>query len=41
MEKKLIVDPELLDVIQSSITAGVNEGVKRAIEAIEAEKQLC
>jgi len=40
MEKKLIVDPELLDVIQSSITAGVNEGVKRAIEAIEAEKQL-
>ena len=40
MDKRLDVDPALLSVIQNSITAGVNEGVKRAIESIEAEKHL-
>lgn len=40
MESRIIVDPALFSIIQNSITAGVNEGVKKAIETIEAEKQL-
>lgn len=36
-EKGISVDPRLYSVIQNCITAGVNEGVKRAI--IEMEKQ--
>ena len=39
-KKKIEIEPELLYVIQNSITVGVNEGVKRAVERIEAEKQL-
>lgn len=38
--EKVEVDPTLLSVIQNSITAGVNEGVKRAVERIEAERIL-
>lgn len=39
-DKRVEVEPELLSIIQNSITAGVNEGVRRAIETIESEKQL-
>lgn len=37
--KKLEVDPVLLEVIQSSVTAGVNEGVKVAVKQINVEKE--
>jgi transcription initiation factor TFIIIB Brf1 subunit/transcription initiation factor TFIIB len=37
--KGIEVDPTLYSVIQNSITAGVNEGVKRALIEIEKEKE--
>lgn len=36
--KKLEVDPILLEVIQNSVTVGVNEGVKIAVKQINDEK---
>ncbi len=38
-DKKLEVDPDLLYIIQNSITVGVNEGVKRAVIGIEKDKE--
>lgn len=38
MKKEIEVSEEVLSVIQNCITAGVNEGTKRAIERIELEK---
>ncbi len=34
------IDPMLLSIIQNSVTAGVNEGIVRAVENIEAQKDL-
>ncbi|MCI8655041.1 MAG: hypothetical protein HFJ48_04110 [Clostridia bacterium] len=38
-EKRIEVDPNVLLVIQNSITAGVNEGVKRAMMTYDKEKK--
>ena len=37
---KLEVDPTLLSIIQNSVTAGVNAGIVRAVENIEAQRDL-
>ncbi len=39
-KKNTGVDPELLFLLQDTVTAGVNEGVKRAVEGIEMQKAL-
>lgn len=38
-EKRIEVDPNLLNIIQNSITAGVNEGVKRAMIEYDRNKK--
>lgn len=37
--KDVSVDPKLYDIMQSCITAGVNEGVRRALIEIEKQKE--
>lgn len=38
-KKELEVDPDLLSVIQNSVTAGVNEGIKNAVKQINDQKE--
>lgn len=38
-DKEVHVDPKLYDIMQSCITAGVNEGVRRALIEIEKQKE--
>ena len=39
-EKRIEVDPNLLSIIQNSVTAGVNEGVKRAMIEYDKSKKI-